>query len=49
MGSSFIHLLDEDIELRVGSEIVGLSVVPGNADGLLSELGVVKPGDGFIG
>jgi hypothetical protein len=43
------YLLDEDIEFRVVSEIVGFSVVPGDSDRFLSELGVVKFGDGLLG
>jgi hypothetical protein len=42
-------LLDEDIEFWVVSEIIGLSVVPGNSDRLLSELRIVEFGDGLLG
>ena len=48
MSGGLRHLLDEDIELRVVSEVVGLSVVPGNSDRLLSEPGVVESCDGLL-
>ncbi len=44
----FGEFFDEDIVIRLASEIVGFAIVPGDSDCFLAEFRVVEFVDGFL-